>query len=203
MDSDNEVLNNTPEQSMPEEKQVPGEKKAPKPSRKLAKWIVGGGFLLVLLAIALIVVGLTTGRLYAGFKNNDEQVFVVAKADNQRVVVQTVVCGDDIIKRANKLMNPGVGRDEQKQNFAKIAQEIKNSTDYAKDPSCQSILWFNASINKDVDEMEKIADTLEALNKDGLYASDKLNMAYSPETLRLFAESVKNGGSGNGAAGGN
>jgi len=150
--------------------------------RRVWKWaaIIAGAA-----TITAVAVLAASGVIYAG-----------VKAPAQRVAVQTVVCGDEIIDRYNQLslsvpLNPAA-----QQNLSRIVKDITAKGDYAKDPTCQAILWWNAMQSRDAAEMKKALNSLKNLRNDGLYVDNNLMNTFSIPSMNSLTEEASGGSLG-------
>jgi hypothetical protein len=146
---------------------------SPKPSRR--KWfLVGGGVVMLVLAIGGLLV---SGVLYLGFK-----------APAQKVVVRTVVCGDDIGTFNSINSSSGGDFNKLKNDIDNLADKISKRTNADKDPDCQFILWYSARINQDSDKQMSTMKNIVSLGDSGYYVSGNLNGAMSISGMKTMTQ---------------
>ena len=142
---------------------------------KIALLIGNGVFLLVV--IALIV-----GSL-AGFLS------IVLKNPNQRVVLQTVVCDEDIISRHNDI--PWPFDEEGQQILDGIIADIKANDNYDKDPTCQFIIWGDAHRKEDIAVLDETLGNIKELHSQGIFIDNNLNGVLPIQPMESMTDYIR------------
>jgi hypothetical protein len=147
-----------------------------KPANK--KRIITVGVVAVIVAVlAVLLFLIMSGRIYIGAKN-----------PSQKVVVQTVVCGDDIINRYNPLEDPLYdGQD----SLEAISNDIKKLKNYSDDPTCQQILFYDAIRRENVSDMETAKNAIKNLHEHGVFVDNNLTYIQSIPTMEQVIEANK------------
>lgn len=156
-------------------------KKSP-PPRKLLSPCKIISIITIVIVIAAIVIAKMTGIVYFGFKSPD-----------QRVILQTRVCTEDIFNRYNEILRTSIGPDGDDQDLLaselrELASKINNKDNSDKDPTCQFMLY---SINMFIQEFEQArvnVDRWIKLHADGHFVDDNAPGAI---TLNDMVEQVR------------
>lgn len=109
----------------------------------------------------------------------------ILKDPEQTVVVQTTVCGDEEIERANQFSTTDM-TDEQ---FKELVDKIKTKPDYSSDPTCLSIAAQYYFMFSDITQIQEIYSQMKTLNEQGLYPNNRLD---NPITLNELAQYLVN-----------
>lgn len=156
-------------------KNTPEEKKRNK-NRFLLPIIIVGGLVTALSVLVL------TGFLYVG-----------VKTPSQKVIVQTTVCSNEaMIENINEYINPVLENDEASVDYVSIIEEIKQQKNYDNDATCAVALTYFYYRLSDLTEMGNYVDRLKQLSDQGVFPSNKLQLAWNvatvQENLRLLSE---------------
>jgi hypothetical protein len=139
---------------------------------------------IVLAAVALFVIAVGV-LIYAG------RLAVIIKEPYQKALLNVPVCGNDIVERYNDatLFKPttGGGYAMNMKDLNSLTTEIQNRAYYQQDPTCQTILFWDALYDDDVSRAKIASDEVRNLYNKGLYVnSDVLN----PISLSAMEETV-------------
>lgn len=142
--------------------------------KSLKKWLMVVLIGVAVLAIATAVFGILTNRLAVVFKNPE-----------QRVIVVTNVCGDDIINKYNDAITKTSVGDNS--GFVAIDALINNFTknpDYQRDPNCLFIKFQLTFHQANFEQAKQSYDKIADLANDGIFVSSKINGAAGLDGLK-------------------
>ena len=136
------------------------------------KWLFGA-IAVTIIIIAIPIFLMVTGRLT-----------LTMKTPAQRVVVQTVVCGDKEIARANEFTTTNM-TDEQ---FKELVDSIKTKANYDSDPTCLNIAVQYYLMFSDLEQIQSIYTQIKALSEQGLYPDSRLDNITPLNELSSYLE---------------
>lgn len=108
----------------------------------------------------------------------------VIKSRNQGMGYK-VVCDSGIIQKYNSALSSIEGGTDE---VMSLAQEVKDKTDYGKDPTCVQIVYMSAVIDGDIDLARKSLDFTHNMNEKGLRPDMRLRQINSIPVMESFAE---------------
>lgn len=151
----------------------------------LPKFLMVSISIILLLAAGAILTLLLTGRLAVAWKQPSQQAIVVGKT----------VCGDTIVATYNavSLYEPRGNSTEytvDEPGLKKLVSEIKGSSGYQDDPTCQTILLLAAVQDKDYAAAKKAYSAVKALHSKHMYADSNLATAGSLSSYEKFIEEL-------------
>ena len=101
--------------------------------------------------VMFICVGLIlSGYLYVGIKNPSQGV-VLSSAQS--------ACGQSRVDEFKKIIDSSSGYDQK--SFDGIVSDIKSKTDYDKNPVCNYIVLYQASLGDDKNQIKQLKETFE------------------------------------------
>jgi len=143
---------------------------------------------LVIIIIAIVAIGIVgwkMGYLYGG-----------AKTPEQKVTVNMVVCDKDIVNEYNRIVLPVTQLPEDA--LSDLVNRIRSKSDYAKDPTCQTIIFQYEFTAGNQGEMKNAAEAIRDLNDQGIFANNDIIGALSVFVMVQLA--VQGDGTDDGAA---
>lgn len=114
------------------------------------------------------------------------------KQPNQKVVLQTSVCGEkSVAEKINKYLIPDLSSEEGTK-YPEAISYIKSQSSYQDDPTCTQALAYLYFVTRDVNNTKAQVAALKVQSDKGLFPSNKLNLAWSladaEENARLLNE---------------
>lgn len=144
----------------------------PKPKKNQRLWMRIGltVSLLTVIAVVLVVMAYLMGRLYVGFKDQ-----------NQKAIVQTAVCSVDPLLTK---LNDSFTSSDYRENIKGLVGDIQASSNYMEDPTCVQALVTIYTESYDVSNAETYFNRLKELADRGMYPSNKLIMSSSIQSAK-------------------
>lgn len=137
-------------------------------------WAAAPVAALVIIAAVLVLVGVLS---------------INVKRPDQKVLVNTVACSDELISRFNKASND-IYSGNLAEGVKKIDEEVANVAHYEDDPDCVYVRAEYASLSGNSADHKKYYDRLVALAEDGHHVTARINSAYSLESMKAQIESA-------------
>jgi hypothetical protein len=108
-------------------------------------------FISIPAAVLFICVGLILlGYLYVGIKNPSQGV-ILSSAQS--------ACGQSRVEEFKKIIDSSSGYDQK--SFDGIVSDIKSKADYDKNPVCNYIVLYQASLGDDKNQIKQLKETFE------------------------------------------
>ena len=136
--------------------------------------LVGAGILTIL--IILSVVGLVTGRLYAGIKQPE-----------QKVNLTSAVCSSEIIDKYNKT-TAIFDKNESKKELQGVVSLINSKSGYESDPSCTFMLTKSYMKLDDMDKFKSALDSYAKLIDKGAFPNVQVFNVQPPDSVKGEAD---------------
>lgn len=157
---------------------------SPNKDRKILKL-----FLIVsIFFIIIVIIGIIFDRLSITIKNQ-----------NQKVILHSIVCNDEIINQYNDLIQSNNYKDYGN-NFKIITDKIEALPDHNDDPNCSFILYYYYFYKLDATKSRQYADQLKKQSDSGDYISGKIINPNSVQRIQDYVKSLE-GGDNNGSGG--
>lgn len=148
----------------------------------------------IMIALAILVaaqaVAVAVGFITVTFHGQNKDQVTVAGAYN-------VVCGQDDVARFNDAADyrPREDKDNYTQDIKAIsalAKDVTSRSGYAEDPTCQTILFWDAIKKEDINAAQAAQDELVTLHTEGKYPNSNILIdvplathSFSIEEIRL------------------
>jgi hypothetical protein len=106
-----------------------------------------------------------------------------------------VVCGDDVVKSFNQarelvfvddVTEPTIDEDGQR----RIADEVKALPDFQNDPTCQTIIFRVAYLDRDYQAVQLALEAIKSLHENRIYADTNLSGIESITTYSQMVEGL-------------
>jgi len=125
----------------------------------------------VIIVLLVAVIGAGVGLIASG---------KLAWVDSQTVASSSSrACGDEIIAQYNEAMFLGVREDDTEPTLdeaaiAAVKTTILETQDYAADPSCQTMLFWVATLDEDYEATRTARDALVKQNAQNIFPSNNI-----------------------------
>lgn len=132
--------------------------------------------------IVLIVIGLVSGRLYAGFKNGSD-----------KVMVGPAICDDASVSEFNKLARQDLTQSSGLKTFiAKLEQQPATN----HDATCAYMAFYYYQATGNIAKAKQYYSAVSNLNKQGQYPNNKIgdlmNLTIMSDTIQVLQSKQAN-----------
>jgi hypothetical protein len=155
------------------------------PIRDVSKKKKSNKILLILpwIGSALLLVVIVLGAYFYATK---QPITVLAPSGTS---VTVIVCGDDTVSTYNaasmlKIRAPNADLTPDLNGLSKLDTEIRLKSGFDNDPTCQTILFWNAIINNDVAKAAVALTAIEKLHDSHHYADSNLENTTSISVMK-------------------
>jgi len=132
--------------------------------------------------VVLIVIGLVSGRLYAGFKHGTD-----------RVTVGPALCGETSVNQFNKLIRQDV---PQFTGLKAFVAKLEQQPVARQDATCAYMVFYYYQATGNITKAKQYYTTVTNLNKQGHYPNNKIgdlmNLTIMNDTIQVLQSKQTN-----------
>lgn len=143
-----------------------------------SQWLAGIAGVLVV----LIVIGLVSGRLYAGFKNSSD-----------KVMVGPAICDDASVSEFNKLAQQDL---TQSSGLKTFIEKLEQQPAASHDATCAYMAFYYYQATGNIAKAKQYYNTVASLNKQGHYPNNKIgdlmNLTIMSDTIQVLQSKQAN-----------